>query len=122
RREMRIRFCEALLARRVLVVEGRTEYDAFPAAARRLAELHPHEFRSFDSLGIATISADSDSQIVPLVNYFSNLGKHVYAVYDKPAASDISSQITNGFESPEKGFENLLAQHTDVSVIRSFIA
>jgi putative ATP-dependent endonuclease of the OLD family len=45
RRDMRTRFCEALLARRVLVVEGRTEYDAFPAAARRLAELHPDAYR-----------------------------------------------------------------------------
>ena len=33
RTEFRTRFCEALLARRVLITEGRTEYDAFPAAA-----------------------------------------------------------------------------------------
>ncbi|MBS0344313.1 MAG: AAA family ATPase, partial [Proteobacteria bacterium] len=31
--EFRARFCEALLARYVLVVEGRTEFDAVPAAA-----------------------------------------------------------------------------------------
>ena len=32
-------FAEALLARRVLIAEGLTEADAYPAAARRLAEL-----------------------------------------------------------------------------------
>src|SRR5690606_24226551 len=33
--EFRARFCEALLAKYVLIVEGRTEFDALPAAARR---------------------------------------------------------------------------------------
>ena len=46
--EFRRRFCETLLARRVLIVEGKTEYDAFPAAAKRLRDLHPNEFRSLD--------------------------------------------------------------------------
>ncbi len=121
RREMRTRFCEALLARRVLVVEGRTEYDALPAAARRLAELDPDKYRSFDSLGIAIVDAETDSQIVPLVEYFEELGKTVFAVFDMQDDSTISDAIENGFESPETGFEKLIANHTDLSVIESFI-
>ena len=35
--EFRLRFAEALLARRVLIAEGETETAAYPAAARRLA-------------------------------------------------------------------------------------
>jgi putative ATP-dependent endonuclease of OLD family len=121
RREMRTRFCEALLARRVLVVEGRTEYDALPSAARRLASLYPEEHRSLDSLGIAVVDAETDSQVVPLVEFFERLGKTVFAVFDKQDDSTMSDSIEHGFESPEKGFERLLAIHTDLSAIESFI-
>jgi len=121
RREMRTRFCEALLARRVLIVEGRTEYDALPAAARRLASLHPEKHRSLDSLGIAVVDAETDSQVVPLVQYFERLGKTAFAVFDKQNDSTMSDAIEHGFESPEKGFENLIAKHTDLSVIETFI-
>jgi putative ATP-dependent endonuclease of the OLD family len=121
RHEMRTRFCEALLARRVLVVEGRTEYDALPAAARRLAELQPDKFRSFDSLGIAVVDAGTDSQIVSLVKYFEGFGKEVFAVYDKQDDLTITESISNGFESPETGFEKLIAMHTQLPTIRCFI-
>ena len=119
--EMRTRFCEALLARRVLVVEGRTEYDAIPAAARRLASLSPTEYRLLESLGIAVVDAETDGQIVPLVRYFEALGKTVFAVYDKQDDSTITDTIQHGFESPEKGFEKLIAKHTGLSVIKEFI-
>ena len=42
RQEFRQRFCEGLLARRVLIVEGATEASSYPAVARRLAELNEH--------------------------------------------------------------------------------
>lgn len=121
RREMRTRFCEALLARRVLVVEGRTEYDAVPAAARRLAEIDPGSYRSLDSLGIAVVDAETDSQVVPLVAYFEALGKTVFAIYDKTTDIDINGSVENSFESPEKGFEKLIGNHTELTVIESFM-
>lgn len=121
RKEMRTRFCEALLARRVLVVEGRTEYDSVPAAARRLAELDPSSYHSLDSLGIAVVDAESDSQVVPLVEYFQALGKTTFAIYDGESDCDITDSIDCGFESPEKGFEKLIANHTELEVIESFI-
>ena len=46
RQEFRTRFCEGLLARRVLVAEGATEASAFPVACRRLAELRPDTYSS----------------------------------------------------------------------------
>jgi putative ATP-dependent endonuclease of OLD family len=121
RKEMRTRFCEALLARRVLVVEGRTEFDAWPAAAQRLSELSPREYRSLDSLGIAVVDAETDSQIVPLVQYFERLGKLVFAVYDDQDDSTITDAVTHAFQSPESGFERLLANHTSLSVIRAYM-
>lgn len=121
RREMRTRFCEALLARRVLIVEGRTEYDALPAAARRLASLYPEEHRSLESLGVAVVDAETDSQVVPLIMFFNQLGKTAFAVFDKQDDSTMSDAIEHGFESPEKGFEKLIAKHTALSVVETFI-
>jgi putative ATP-dependent endonuclease of OLD family len=40
-----------------LLAEGATEATAFPVAARRLAELDPEKYSSFEALGICTIDA-----------------------------------------------------------------
>lgn len=37
--QFRKKYCEALLSKRVLIVEGRTEYDSIPVAARKLNKL-----------------------------------------------------------------------------------
>ena len=83
REEVKRRFCEALLSRRVLITEGRTEYDAITALSNRLSELNPEKYKTLEALGIAMINAETDSQILPLVEYFKNLNKIVYAIYDK---------------------------------------
>ncbi len=121
--QLRTRFCECLLARRILIVEGRTEYDAIPAAARRLHELEPERFKTLESIGIAVIDAETDSQIAPLGSYFKNLGKTVFAVCDRqePAAyAAISGAIDKAYESPEDSFEKLLLNHTAEVALRRF--
>jgi len=123
RMQFRMRFCEALLARRVLIAEGRTEYDAFPAAARRLHELHPDEFKTLEALGIAVVNAETDSQVAPLGKHFATLGKIVFAVFDKQTPEQkatITAVIPHAFESPEKGFENVLLKGTAESVLRRY--
>lgn len=72
--EFRARFCEALLARYVLVVEGRTEFDAIPAAARRLSEINPTTYKTLEALGVAVINAQTDAQVAPLGKFFRDLG------------------------------------------------
>lgn len=121
--EFRKRFCEALLARRVLIAEGRTEYDAFPAAARRLHELHPDEFRTIEALGIAIVNATTDSQVAPLGDYFTILGKTVFAVFDKQTAEQkalIDFSVQYPFEAQEKGFEDVVLNGTAESALRRF--
>lgn len=121
RSEFRTRFCEALLARRVLIVEGRTEYDALPAAARRLHELHPEECKTLESLGIAIISADTDSQVAPLGAYFKSLSKQTFAIFDRQNSSGrqaIEAAVSHVYENPEHGFENLLLNQTDEVALR----
>jgi putative ATP-dependent endonuclease of OLD family len=123
REELRTRFCECLLARKVLIAEGRTEYDAIPAAARRLHSLSPERFKSLESLGVAIIDAETDSQIAPLGVYFKGLGKVVFAISDhqEPAASAaISAAVDLAFESPESSFEKLILNHTAEDALRRF--
>lgn len=112
REEFRKRFWEAVLARRVLVVEGRTEYDAYAAAARRLARLHPEEFMSLDQLGIAVVDAATDTQVGPISAHFRGLGKTVFAIYDKQPTQEtstaIESQAEHAFESAHSNFEDVL--------------
>lgn len=120
--EVRKRFCEALLSRRVLITEGRTEYDAYRAVARHLHELHPEEFLSFEALGIAIIDAETDSQVAPMGEYYKKLGKMVFAVYDKQESvqgTRIIAAVDHPYEAIEKGFENvLLAGTTEVALRR----
>lgn len=123
RTEFRTRFCEALLARRVLITEGRTEYDAFPAAARRLHELHPDECQSLEGQGIAVVNASTDSQVAPLGEHFGRLGKVVFAVFDKqePAQkAEIEAKIPYPFEAPEKNFEKVLLNGTAELALRRY--
>lgn len=113
--QFRKKYCEAILSKRVLIAEGRTEYDAFPAAARRLHTLAPDSFSSLEALGIAIIDAESDSQITAIAEVLTQMGKITYAVYDKQEDTNNSSEIVNAvtypFESPEKSFEKLIVNH-----------
>ena len=119
--EVRKRFCEALLSRRVLIAEGRTEYDAYPAAARRLHELHPEEFRSLEALGVAIVDATTDTQVGPLGEHYKKLGKTVFAVFDlqtQEQSAAIHLAVQHSFEAAEKGFENVLLKGTTDAALR----
>lgn len=124
RAELRARFCEALLARRVLITEGQTEYDAFSSATRRLHELHPDKFKTLESLGIAIVNAETDSQIAPLAELFNKLGKVTFAVYDKQTIptqkSDIEAKVLHHFESPQTNCEELILSETPEVTLRTF--
>ena len=124
RAEFRTRFSEALLARRVLLTEGRTEYDAFSSAAIHLASLDPTRFDRFDSLGIAVFDVGTDSQIETFGEFFTKLGKSVFAVYDHqedPARKGaISDAVDHAFESPESNCENLVLRHGNLDALRRF--
>jgi putative ATP-dependent endonuclease of the OLD family len=124
--EFRLRFAEALLARRVLVAEGDTEAIAYPAAARRLAELEPATFASLEALGIAVFNARTDSQVAGYGAFFRSLGKTVYAVFDKQAdtakLAAIKAAVDHAYEAPTKGFEKLLLDETAEPALRRFAA
>lgn len=125
RTEFKARFCEALLARYVLVLEGRTEFDALPAAARRLAELDPTRFKSLENLGVAIVDARGETNVAPLGAFFRSLGKVVFAVFDKQtpeALATITASVDNAYESATKGFENLVLYGASEMALRSYAA
>lgn len=123
RHEWRTRFAEALLARRVLIAEGHTEYHALPAAARRLHELAPTRYKTLEALGIAVVNAATDSQVAPLGEHFRKLGKTVLACFDKQAAGALAAIIANvdhAYESPEPNFEDMAINNTAEAALRRF--
>ena len=124
--EFRLRFSEALLARRVLIAEGETETAAYPAAARKLAELDPQTYSSLEALSIAVFNAKTDSQIANYGNFFRDFGKVVFAVYDKQGdatqKASIEAAVDHPFESTTTGFEDLVLNETAESALRRFVA
>lgn len=118
--EIRKRFCESLLSRRVLIAEGRTEVDVYSAAARKLQKLHPERSLSFELLGISIVNAGTDSQVAPLGEYYHQMNKKVYAVFDKQdesARESIASMVDYAYEAKEHGIENVVLKGVDNSVL-----
>ena len=121
--QFRKKYCEALLSKRVLIAEGRTEYDSIPIAARRLNELDQSKYSSLEALGISIIDAESDAQIEPIGTLLKSLGKTVYAIYDKqdePQKSKIIAAVDKPFESPTKTFEKLVLDGVPATRLKTF--
>jgi putative ATP-dependent endonuclease of OLD family len=121
--DFRKRFCEGLLARRVLITEGRTEYDSFPACARRLHKIDPENHKSFDGLGVAVINAEGEKDIAPIGQFYKKLGKKVFAVFDKQTPeclTAIAAEVDHYFEAQEKGFENVVVKGVPIEVLKRY--
>ena len=123
RQEFRTRFCEGLLSRRILIAEGAAEASAFPAVARRLAELNPAKYSSLEALGICTIDAGTETQIADLGCLYRSLGKTVYSACDTQSVADeatIRAQVDELFMHTEKGFEDLVLNNTTIEARERF--
>jgi len=124
RQEFRTRFCEGLLARRILIAEGATEAQSIPVLCRRLAEINPSVYSSLEALGICTIDNGTDSQIVDLSSLYKNLGKQIFVICDKQTDENkilIEQSVNTLFMHSEKGFENLVLNNTSEVALKRFI-
>lgn len=120
RQEFRTRFCEGLLARRVLIAEGATETAAFPVACRRLHELNPEKYLPLEALGISIVDAGSESAISSMAKLYAGLGKVVFGLCDKQtdaAKADIEKEVSILFMHDEVGFENLVLKNTTAAAL-----
>lgn len=123
RQEFRTRFCEGLLARRVLIAEGATEASAFPVACRRLTELRPDTYSSLEALGICTVDAGSDSNIPGMAQLYRELGKCTFALCDKQddgSKALIEAQVELLLMHEENGFEDLVLKGTTDAAIQRY--
>lgn len=123
REEFRRRFCESLLSRRVLITEGRTEYDVYITAARKLQSLHPNRNYAFELLGISLVNSETDSQIAKLGEYYKRLNKTVYAVFDKQeinAGKEIRGKVDFAYEAEEHGIENVVLKNIEFPVLLKY--
>ncbi len=124
RQEFRTRFCEGLLARRILVAEGATEASAFPVACRRLAELRPETYSSLEALGICTIDASGETNIADLARFYRNLGKQTWALCDRQNEANkalIEAEVEDLFMHGETGFEDLVLKNTALNALKRFV-
>lgn len=123
RQEFRTRFCEGLLARRVLVAEGATEASAFPVACRRLAELRSDTYSSLEALGICVVDADGESNIPGVAQLYRELGKNTFAICDKQGTDNkslIQAQVELLLMHGEKGFEDMVLKGASESALQRF--
>nr|WP_316171784.1 TOPRIM nucleotidyl transferase/hydrolase domain-containing protein [Bradyrhizobium sp. SZCCHNRI1058] len=120
----RTRFCEALLARRVIVVEGKTELVAYSAVARRSAELAPANYQRLDTLGWVPFDAGGQTTVASFATFFRGLGKTVATIFDQQALPErqaILASCDAAFEQPYTGFEHLLAAEVSVPTQAWFV-
>ena len=123
RQEFRTRFCEGLLARRVLIAEGESETAAFPVAARRLAELNPETYSSIESLGVCIINAGGETNIPGIAKLYRDLGKTVVGLCDSQGEDNkvkIDEQVSLLLMHSEKGIENLILKGTTNEALKRF--
>ena len=123
RQEFRTRFCEGLLARRILVAEGATEASAFPVACRRLAELNPNTYSSLEALGVCTIDAGGESNLPSMAQLYRELGKRTYALCDRQDDNNralIEAQSDLLLMHDEDTFESLVLDGTTEDALKRF--
>lgn len=125
RQEFRTRFCEGLLARRVLIAEGPTEASAFPVACRKLAEVNPDTYSSLEALGICVVDADGEKNIPGMAKLYRELGKRTFALCDQQDAANqalIEAEVEIMLMHMEKGFEDLVLTGTTEDALKRFAA
>jgi putative ATP-dependent endonuclease of the OLD family len=88
--------------------------------------IDPQTYASLEALGIAVFNARTDNQVAGFGTLFRNLGKTVFAVYDKQTdaaqGAQIVASVDHAYEAPTKGLENLLLNETAEAALRGFAA
>jgi len=121
---MRTRFSEALLARRVLVCEGRSEALAYPYLAKAGTAEDPASFSRLDTDGWAVFDAEGDTNVASFAAFFKGLGKSVATVFDAQDDDALKAIEDAGdltLQQPYKGFEAMILAETPEVAKRAFV-
>lgn len=121
---LRTRFCEALLARRVLVTEGDTEAESYATLAKTAARANPLKYARLDTRGWAIFDAQGETNVAGFAKFFRGLGKQVAAVFDQQPAErlkDIEASSDLSFEQQYSGFEALIIAEVPADAQRAYV-
>ena len=123
RDEFRKRFCEGLLSKNILILEGRTEYDVYQTCFRKLVKLHPENYKNLGLLSLAPINADGDGNIPEIGMFFKSLGKRVFSIFDKQddaSLESIKNNVDFYFMIEEKGIEAFIVNNVSYGVLEKY--
>ena len=118
---------EAMLGNAVLCVEGVSDAEAIYAASAVLEAGSPDgSYTPLDLSGVTVVHSDGDGALPRYGQFFSELGLNTYALYDQQKNAATSAEIRNAFdlvwELEHSGVEYLLAEETEIAVVRSFLS
>jgi hypothetical protein len=126
-RRLRQVFCEALLGRGVVVVEGDSDRWWINGASRLLnrKQWGGKRQEAFELQGVAVVSADANGDIPKLGRFFVDAGLRVIAVADRVTDGELLTALCNaGFPViflRQTGLEAMLAQHLTIDVVRRML-
>lgn len=123
REGLRTRFAEALLARRVIVFEGKAESVAYPAFAKMAARTDPSTFSRLDTAGWAIFDAQGDRNVAGFAEFFRGHGKQVVTIFDKQSQEvrdEIAAHSDLVVEQQYKGFEDMLISEVPPTALKRF--
>ncbi|PTT21716.1 ATP-dependent endonuclease [Microbacterium sp. HMWF026] len=121
---IRTRFCEALLARRVLVTEGDTEAASYAALSKTAARTNPERFARLDTRGWAIFDAQGETNVAAFSAFFRGLNKQVAAVFDQQPADrldEIEASADLAFEQQYSGFEALVLAEVPADAQKAYV-
>ncbi|MFY0689168.1 MAG: AAA family ATPase [Cyclobacteriaceae bacterium] len=118
------KYAEALLGKGVLLVEGKTEEDMFPALSDVIEQADP-EFLGLDIAGITVVEVHGDGQLIKHAKLFIGFGLDVFAFYDKQSDSSRKEELEKctsiQLEIDYDSIEKLLVEEIPISRLKSFL-
>ena len=117
---------ESMLGNGVICVEGVSDAEVLYAASNVLENYDDESsYTPLDLSGVTVVHCEGDGGILRYGQFFKDLGLKTYAFYDlqKNAAikNDIEDLFDDAWELEQTGIEYLLAEETDVDVVREFL-
>lgn len=120
-------FCEALLGRGAVVVEGDSDRWWIAAASRILdgKVWNNRRCEAFELQGIAVVSADTNGDICKTGKFFADAGLKVVAVVDSISdATLVADLCAGGFPAiflKQTGLEDVLARNLPIALVRRIL-
>lgn len=117
---------ESMLGNGVICVEGVSDAEVLHAASNVLESRDDElPYTPLDLSGVTVVQCEGDGGILSYGQFFKDLGLKTYAFYDlqknKAIKVKIKALFDGAWELKQTGIEYLLAEETDIDVVRTFL-